>query len=443
MGLILACVAGLVLLLAPGAGQAQRRVDGELDFKQVERLYLDDVHAGVDGERIVALYFRALTQYSVPIKGLRAPDIEIWEDEERIETGEILDVEALESTGQGVTAVLAIDASGTMRGEPFGRAKDAALAFLERLQPEDRVAVVSFAEDVRVVAGFGLSRVETRQALRSLEIDLERSQHTLLRDGAYRAIDLIRTTPDLPRRAFVILFSDGKDGGSDRSRERVVQGAKGTGEEPHILIFSIGYARFGGGGMDEMRRMAEETGGDFLQAESMVHLRDFFDAIATQMMSSYLVHFRADLDGEEHELRITIESQSSSRKVSYPSISGPIWPWLVALAVLALGAVAFLVARSFQRAGRITIDSGARAGTVIMLKAGRNRIGALEDNEIVLPSTTVSRYHAEIVARGRQVQISDLRSKNGTRVNGQPVQQSPLAPGDRISIADIELVYDS
>jgi pSer/pThr/pTyr-binding forkhead associated (FHA) protein len=78
-----------------------------------------------------------------------------------------------------------------------------------------------------------------------------------------------------------------------------------------------------------------------------------------------------------------------------------------------------------------------------MLKGGRNRIGALEDNDIVLPSTTVSRYHAEIVARGRQVQISDLRSKNGTRVNGQPIQQSPLAPGDRISIADIELVYDS
>jgi pSer/pThr/pTyr-binding forkhead associated (FHA) protein len=95
-----------------------------------------------------------------------------------------------------------------------------------------------------------------------------------------------------------------------------------------------------------------------------------------------------------------------------------------------------------RTAGQLSVVAGAAAGTRYPLRPGRTRIGALDDNDIVLSSTTVSRYHAEIVARAGRIEISDLRSRNGTRVNGQVIQQSPIRAGDRIAIADIELVYE-
>lgn len=432
--------AGLLALLLIGAPAAAHAQD-ELEFKKAERLFLDDVNPAPQGERAVELRFRALTQHGVPVKRLRPADVGLWQDDERIASDE-LELRTLAQTGQGMSVVLAIDASGTMRGDAFERAKDGALALLERLQPADRVAVVTFAEDVRVPAAFELSRPETRQAIRSLEIDLEHSQKTRLYDGAAKAVELIRGGRDLPRAAFVVLFSDGRDGGSDKTRDAVIARALGAGDEPRILIFSIGYARFGGEGLEEMRRMAEGTGGDFLQAESMVHLRDFFDAIAVQMLESYLVRFPASLDGAEHRLRVEVDEKSATRSALYPSVARPLWPWAVGVAVLLALGLLVLALRARAPAGRVAVVSGAKAGTVYDLPAGRTRIGAVEDNDIVLVSPTVSRYHAEITARGRRVSIVDLQSRNGTRVNGQTIRESPLRAGDRIAIADVELIYE-
>jgi VWFA-related protein len=433
--------AGLVALSLACLPLAAARAEDELEFKKVERLYLDDVHPAPAGERAVELRLRALTHHGVPVKGLRPADVGVWQDDARIASAD-LDLRTLAQTGQGMSVVLAIDASGTMRGDAFARAKDGALALLERLQPADRVAVVTFAEDVRVAAGFELSRPETRQAIGALESALARSQHTFLYDGAAKAVELIRAGRDLPRAAFVVLFSDGRDGGSDKTRDAVIARAVGAGDEPRVLIFSIGYARFGGEGLDEMKRLAEGTGGDFMQAESMVHLRDFFDAIAVQMMESYVVRFPTALDGAEHRLRVEIDEKDATRSALYPSVARPLWPWAAGLAGLLAVAALFLVLRARAPAGRVAIVSGAKAGTVYDLPSGRTRIGAVDDNDIVLASATVSRYHAEITARGRRVSIVDLQSRNGTRVNGQVVRESPLRAGDRIAIADVELIYE-
>lgn len=437
------CASAVALLaFAPLAAFAQESgSEPAREYKKVERLHLDDAHPGVGGERVVDLSVRALTRYGIPVRGLQADAIEVWEDDERIDVEDV-SVVPLEATGRGITAVIAIDGSGTMRGDPFRRAKEAAVAFLERLSPPDKVAVVMFAEEVRVVADFDMQRAETRRALRELEIDVELSQHTLLYDGVYRAVDLIREGDHVPRRAFVIVFSDGSDGGSDRSREQVIKAAEGRGDLPQVLIFAIGYARFGGDGLKELERLSEGTGGEFLEAASMVYLQDFFDGIATQMMNSYVVSFPTDMDGEGHELRISMNKLTAKREARYPEISGPVWPWFVALGVLLVAAGVFVLLRARSTKGRLSIVSGPTAGTVVALKAGRTRIGSLDDNEVTLPSTTVSRYHAEILARGRQLSITDLGSKNGTRVNGQPVRESPLQAGDRIEIADIELVYE-
>jgi hypothetical protein len=294
-----------------------------------------------------------------------------------------------------------------------------------------------------VVADFNYTRDEANRALRELEIDKARSQQTHLYDGAYKAIQLIRGHPGLPRRTFVIVFSDGQDQGSDRSHAQVVQAASGSSSESRILVFSLGYARFGGEGLEELEKLAQATGGEFIEFRSLQYLRDFLGDIADQVLLSYVVRFPTSMDGETHTMKVKIEGiDSSERQVAFPDIRGPIWPWLLGLGIFALAAAVVFAIRGWQRPGRIAIQSGAKAGVVVRLHSGKNLIGALEDNDIVLPSDTVGRHHAEINVRGKRVDIVDLNSLNGTRVNGQVIERAALSVGDKIRIADVDLVYE-
>jgi pSer/pThr/pTyr-binding forkhead associated (FHA) protein len=92
--------------------------------------------------------------------------------------------------------------------------------------------------------------------------------------------------------------------------------------------------------------------------------------------------------------------------------------------------------------GSVTITKGPREGETFVLEAGRTQIGALEQNDIVLPSKQVSRYHAELRSRGSRVYLWDLRARNHTYVNGEQVETAELSPGDVITIGDAELRYD-
>jgi hypothetical protein len=63
-------------------------------------------------------------------------------------------------------------------------------------------------------------------------------------------------------------------------------------------------------------------------------------------------------------------------------------------------------------------------------------IGRHESNEIQLLSRAVSNFHAEILKEGSALVIRDLGSTNGTRVNGERVDRSFVAPGDSIRIGN-------
>lgn len=65
------------------------------------------------------------------------------------------------------------------------------------------------------------------------------------------------------------------------------------------------------------------------------------------------------------------------------------------------------------------------------------RIGRAEHCPIAIPEPDVSREHASVTVDGRGYLISDLGSRNGTRVNGQLVGPSGriLAHGDTVRLA--------
>lgn len=68
------------------------------------------------------------------------------------------------------------------------------------------------------------------------------------------------------------------------------------------------------------------------------------------------------------------------------------------------------------------------------------RIGAKSDNDVVIPQQDVSRHHAILRASAGNLQITDLKSKNGTFINGNRTESARFRAGDLINLSSARLV---
>jgi Mg-chelatase subunit ChlD len=418
-----------VCALAPPAARAADRV---------ERLLVDEIVPSPDGDDDVEVYLRAETRYGEPVEALQPADVSIRDNGELISSG--VAIAPLHESGRGATIVLALDASRTMKGDPFDRAKASVLSYIDRMGPNDRLSVLTFSDRVEVVVTFKDSTAKAREVVRELEVD-RKALTTVLLDGAYKAVDVVRRTPDLPNRSFVVVFSDGKDDGSRATLDEVVDLAVGDARSARIPVFTIGFDRFGGGSLKSLLRLSRGTSAEAFFAQSDELIASYFDEIWRQMLHSYVVRYPADLDGAHHSIEVTIGEQSDAQGITYPeSGGGAIWIAGGALAIA--GAIGVFYLRRPPSAGRLIFLEGPRKGETILLGKPRLTIGALADNDIVVPSAAVSRYHAQLQCRGRHVEIKDVGSSNGTFVNGTHVRSCPLEPGDTVRIGDVDLVYE-
>ncbi len=78
---------------------------------------------------------------------------------------------------------------------------------------------------------------------------------------------------------------------------------------------------------------------------------------------------------------------------------------------------------------------------VLDISQGQSRvmIGRTDDSELRLSGQFVSRHHALIILSDGEVFIEDLKSFNGTIVNGSKITRREISPGDKIIIGDYEL----
>jgi pSer/pThr/pTyr-binding forkhead associated (FHA) protein len=71
-------------------------------------------------------------------------------------------------------------------------------------------------------------------------------------------------------------------------------------------------------------------------------------------------------------------------------------------------------------------------------------LGRSSGNDIMLDTTTISRYHIRISHKDDQVSVTDLDSVNGTYVDGTrlPAQESRiLKGGEEIQIGDLRAIF--
>ena len=85
--------------------------------------------------------------------------------------------------------------------------------------------------------------------------------------------------------------------------------------------------------------------------------------------------------------------------------------------------------------GHLACVAGTTAGRSWELTAGTFTIGRLDEHDMCLSSEPgVSKTHAKIMGQGDHYVLVDCESRNGTLLNGQPIQRAELFDGDEIRI---------
>ncbi len=91
--------------------------------------------------------------------------------------------------------------------------------------------------------------------------------------------------------------------------------------------------------------------------------------------------------------------------------------------------------------GKLVVIYGAHLGKQYHLGPKRMVIGRTDQSDILLDDSSVSREHASIERRDGRFILEDLKSTNGTFINGEFVDVRVLNHGDKIRIGNTILQF--
>jgi len=166
----------------------------------------------------------ATDRNGIYVPDLRQDEFNIWED------GAKQQIAFFATISAPFHVVLMLDTSASTQVK-LGLIQRAAIAFVEQLQPPDRVKVISFDDQVREQNEF----TNDRSALKTAINKTQSGQGTKLYDAFAVAINSIRR---INGRKAIVLFTDGVDWHSDEaSFQSTVRGL----DEEGVIVYPIRY----------------------------------------------------------------------------------------------------------------------------------------------------------------------------------------------------------
>jgi VWFA-related protein len=237
-----------------------------------------------------------------PLSGLDVDDLELRDNGVR---------QRIRSVAQEETpldAILVLDRSGSVAGEPLERLREAARTFVAELSHQDRAALVAFSHQVRRPARLTAELSAVQQALDRVAP----SGATALFDAAYAALVLRARSPN---RTMILVFSDGLDTASWMPPADVIEFGKQVDAVVYAIMFdadrrprppSLPLGLYGRGfpssgtASDAVRSnnapaflqaITEATGGQLLRTHRDAQLRDLFLRALRDMKARYVVTY--------------------------------------------------------------------------------------------------------------------------------------------------------
>jgi len=277
----------LVLVLIPGVSKA----GAILTLNQIN----------IERFPQIRIYLTASDERGTPIKGLGTKNFGVQEDGKAVR---IQGVFPLERGEEPLSVVLAIDRSGSMRGQPIRDARRAAADFIKAMRGIDRVGAVSFDDNVTVISRLSSDKGPLLKAIAKITV----GKDTALNDAVMNALALL--SPFTGRRAVVVL-TDGKENRSKASRKEAIEEARKVG----VPVITVGL----GAEVDAsaLKAIAGRTGGRSFFARESSELPSLYRAIARQLINQYRVTLQSQksLDNGWHSLRVVLKTSKGKAEV--------------------------------------------------------------------------------------------------------------------------------
>ncbi len=225
---------------------------------------------------LVSLNVSVTNRAGVALANLKKEDFEVAENSEPQK------IEFFQPTTAPFNLVLALDLSGSIK-DKLDIVKSAALRFVDVLGPQDRVAVVTFTDEIRVVSHLTNDREELKRRIKA--VDRSQGGTAFYEALWFSLVDTLRGTRG--QRNAIVVMTDGVDSSLDRynpmqSRVSFNQLARRL-EESDVIVFPIyldteyeevfergnssseAYAV----ARDQLERIGELTGGRMFKAEKV------------------------------------------------------------------------------------------------------------------------------------------------------------------------------
>jgi DNA-binding NtrC family response regulator len=90
---------------------------------------------------------------------------------------------------------------------------------------------------------------------------------------------------------------------------------------------------------------------------------------------------------------------------------------------------------------KLVVIKGNQRGREYVISGDVIRIGKTEENDLVLPEETVSRAHCEILRDPKGYLLRDLRSTNGTFLDGAEIREAYIRAGSVVTVGTVQLKF--
>ena len=274
-------------------------------------LAIDENEAIKVETKLVNLNVRILTRDAKVPAGLNLSknDFQVLED------GVDQEISFFTTTEESFDLVLILDFSGSTR-EKRGLIKKAAQRFVEVARPNDRIAIVAFATEIKLVSALTTDKAALAQRIDG--IDLEGSSP--IWDSLKFAYDNILKKESVGRRSAVVIMTDGLD----NSRDITFADAMEIVRHGDSTIFSV-YLNTNGGGygsgwldrmakrsLEFMSMLAEESGGQLYKAKGINDLNGIYEQVVNDLGKVFSIGFEPKnekRDGSWRDVTVKIKTQ--------------------------------------------------------------------------------------------------------------------------------------
>lgn len=250
------------------------------------------------------------------------------EDFELAENGQQQQIEFFQAQSAPFNLVLVLDLSGSIK-DKLDVVKSAALRFVDVLGPQDKVAVVMFTHEIRVVSQLTADRNELKRRIKNIE--KPEGGTAFYETMWFTLADTLRGTKG--QRNAVVVMTDGVDSSLDRynpapTRVTFEQLARRL-EEADAMIFPVyldtEYEEVFERGnssseaysiaRDQLERIAELTGGQMFKAEKVGDLSGVYKQVAAAIRTVYSVGYyptNTERDGTFRRVRVNVNRSDAA-----------------------------------------------------------------------------------------------------------------------------------